>query len=299
MCVKPLIAWQCANKDVVFVSNLKRHDIIRELSLPCGQCIECRLNRSRKWAMRCMHEASIHEANSFVTLTYRDEHVPARGQLVYSDFQKFMRRLRKKLGPVSFYMCGEYGEQNWRPHFHACLFGKDFDDKKYMATNGNGDKLYTSDILNELWPYGFALVGDVTFQSAAYVARYCVQKRTGEEAKTWYARVDKDGVYQLVPEFNRMSLKPGIGKRFLELWKTDIYPHDYVIVNGVKCPPPRYYDKVLKREDGDKFEEIVMERERRARLRYEDEKPDRLAAREAVTQARASILQRGMQDYDV
>lgn len=296
MCVRPLLAWQCANRDVVFVSNLKRNDIVRELSLPCGQCIECRLNRSRKWAMRCMHEASVHEANCFVTLTYRDDCVPHRGQLVYADYQKFMRRVRKQLGPVSFYMCGEYGEKTWRPHFHACLFGLDFPDKLYYKSNANGDKLYSSDILNRLWPYGYAIVGDVTFQSAAYVARYCVQKVTGQAAESHYARVDAEGVYQLVPEFNRMSLKPGIGKRFLELWKTDIYPHDYVIVNGVKCPPPRYYDKILKREDGDVFEDIVMDRERRARLRYEDEKPDRLAAREAVMQARASLLVRGLEE---
>lgn len=296
MCTGPLKAYQAADGSVLF-HNSRRHDVVRELSLACGQCIECRLARSRRWAMRCMHEASLHRENSFITLTYRPENLPDRGQLVYSDFQKFMKRWRKAIGPVRFYMCGEYGEQNWRPHFHSCMFGKDLPDKKFLATTQSGDKLYTSDILDSLWPYGFASVGAVTFQSAAYVARYCVQKMTGPEAERHYARVDARGAYQLVPEFNHMSLKPGIGAPFLEKWKTDVYPNDYVIINGQKCAPPKYYDKILKRENPEMYNRIGAEREARAWDRREDETPDRLAARHAVTRARASMLIRGMDDY--
>ena len=94
MCVRPLLAWQCSDRSVVFVDNLRRNDVVRELQLPCRQCVECRLERSRLWAMRCMHEASLHRHNCFVTLTYSDEYLPDRGRLEYSDYQKFMKRFR-------------------------------------------------------------------------------------------------------------------------------------------------------------------------------------------------------------
>lgn len=306
MCVKPLLAWQCANSDVVFVSNLKRHDIVRELQLPCGQCIECRLERSRQWAMRCMHEAKMHKDNCFLTLTYKPECLPERGQLVYSDFQKFMKRFRKRFGKCKYYMCGEYGDENWRPHFHACVFGVDLPDKRPFKTTQSGEVLYRSDILDKLWPYGIASVGSVTFQSAAYVARYCVQKRTGKEADSYYARVDENGRYQLEPEFNHMSLKPAIGSAFLEKYWADVFPHDYVVVNGSPCKVPKYYVKLLERKcaelpDGDEkayvLERIQYLRYLRGLKRAEDNLPHRLEAREQVVQARSSMLIRRMDDY--
>ena len=109
-CFHPLDAWQCLNGDVVFTDNLARNDVIRRLSLPCGRCVGCRLERSRQWAVRCMHEASMHMFNSFVTLTYDDDHLPEYNSLNYKHFQDFMKRLRKSHNGVRFYMCGEYGE---------------------------------------------------------------------------------------------------------------------------------------------------------------------------------------------
>ena len=133
-CYKPLRAWQCANGDVVF-AELGRFDITRQLDLPCGQCVGCRLERSRQWAMRCLHEAKMHDRNCFVTLTYNNDNVPADRSLNYRDFQLFMKRLRFHFRgvPIRFYMCGEYGEDFGRPHFHACLFGLDFPDKTRIS----------------------------------------------------------------------------------------------------------------------------------------------------------------------
>lgn len=289
---------------VKFVSRNKA-GVEGTLELPCGQCIGCRLERSRQWAMRCLHEASLYDRNAFVTLTYDDFHLPPGGSLSYPDFQKFMKRLRRRIGSkVRFYAGGEYGEQGTiRPHFHACLFGYDFPDKIFFKRSSSGDKLYTSKLLESLWPFGISSVGDVTFQSAAYIARYCVAKRTGDAAKSWYACdefVDEDGVIRdsVTPEFNRMSLKPGIGSRWLEKYKTDVYPRDYVVVNGVKVKPPKYYDVLFEREDPGTFSEIVANRElqmdtliKRDHLEYW---PDRMNVKEQVHLARSNQLLRSL-----
>lgn len=292
-CFHPLQAYQCENGEVVFYEKA-RFNIVRSLSLPCGQCIGCRLERSRQWAMRCMHEASLYRENCFVTLTYNDEHFPYRGMLDYSAFQKFMKRLRKFTGTngVRFYMCGEYGPENWRPHFHACLFNHDFADKEYYSRSPAGEKIYRSAALEKLWPFGFSSVGAVTFESAAYVARYCVAKVTGHNASAHYRRVDADGEYQLPPEFNHMSLKPGIGSRWLEKYRTDVYPHDYVVVRGVEVKPPKYYDRLFASQFPDDFEDIQFRRELDGKSRFADNTDERLAVREIVQRARSSQLVR-------
>lgn len=68
----------------------------QEIQLPCGQCIGCRLEHSRQWAMRMMHEASLHEENCFLTLTYDEENIPPDHSLKVEHFQKFMKRLRRR-----------------------------------------------------------------------------------------------------------------------------------------------------------------------------------------------------------
>lgn len=249
--------------------------------------------------MRCVHEASLYKANSFITLTYNDANLPTRGSLNYAHFQQFMRRLRKEIAPrgVRFYMCGEYGPQLSRPHYHACLFGHDWDDKTYWNTTPAGAKLYRSGQLERLWGKGYTTTGDLTFESAAYTARYCMKKITGEEGKTHYKRWDDQGEYELEPEFNHMSLKPGIGKRFLEKWETDIYPNDYVIINGKETKPPKYYDRQLAKHHEQTMEEIKYKREMKGRKQYEDNTERRLKDKEIVTAARAKYLKRGMDEH--
>ena len=200
-------AVRMTDGSVKFVSKNKR-GVESTLELPCGQCRGCRLERSRQWAMRCLHESSLHDQNSFITLTYDDAHLPEGGTLVYSDFQKFLKRLRKRVGvPIRFYMGAEYGEKFKRPHYHACIFGFDFPDRIYFKKTSSGEKIYTSKILESLWPYGHSSVGNVTFESAAYIARYCVQKVTGDKATEHYRVVTEDGVVvDRVSEFNHMSL---------------------------------------------------------------------------------------------
>lgn len=293
-CYSPLRAWRTSGGEIVFAER-RQHNIVRELELPCGQCIGCRLERSRQWAMRCLHEASLHKRNSFVTLTYAEDKLPYRNNLDYTEFQRFMKRLRKHTGPnrVRFYMCGEYGEQTGRPHFHACLFGTDFDDKEYYAKSPSGEKLFTSPTLEKLWGNGFAPIGAITFESAAYVARYVVQKVTGHNARAHYTRVDNEGKYTLRPEFNKMSLKPGIGAGWLQKYTADVYPHDYVVIRGKEMKPPKYYDQQYEKQEPDKFEQIKWNREKKGLELRPDNTNERLAVKQEVQQARLNQLKRG------
>lgn len=204
-----------------------------------------------------------------------------------------MKRLRKAYPyTIRYFMGGEYGEQDWRPHFHACLFNHDWNDKTYWQTTETGNKLYRSEQLEQLWPYGHSTTGALTFQSAAYVARYCTKVVNGDLAEDHYKRYDNLGEYQLTPEYGKMSLKPGIGANWLELYKPDVYNFDHIIVNGQECTPPKYYDKLLKREDPELLAELKERREWTAYQRRDDNTPERLHAKQQVQQARYEQLKR-------
>ncbi|QKI28921.1 VP4 [Kummerowia striata gokushovirus] len=240
-----------------------------------------------------MHESQCHEVSSFLTLTY--EQCSPVESLRYRDFQLFMKRLRKAHGsPVRFFMCGEYGENFGRPHFHACLFGIAFTDRKYIGDAGSGMKLYRSATLERLWPHGFSSVGNVTFESAAYVARYALKKVTGQAAVEHYRCVDLDTgeVVDRVPEFCHMSLKPGIGALWYERFHKGVFPRDWVVINGKRCRVPRYYDKMLKRADGFMLDDVKYARELDAMKWAHDNTVERLRVKEQVLHATVSFLPR-------
>lgn len=298
-CYHPLKAFQCFDKTIVF-DETRKHDIVRSLDLPCGQCVGCRLERSRQWAIRCMHESQLHKQNSFITLTYDNTHLPSDGSLDYKDFQLFLKRFRKTLQSrgltIRYYMAGEYGEQHARPHYHACIFGYDFPDKKLWQRTAAGSMLYRSKELETLWPFGHSSIGDVTFESAAYVARYIMKKQTGKNAKSHYKRINPEtGEYlDLTPEFNKMSLKPGIGCDFYKKYTSDIYPQDYVILRGKKVKPPKYYDKQYKIDHPYEYDELLYMRENNAKLNSEDNTPERLYVKEQVTMAKLQKFKRNL-----
>jgi len=286
-CFHPLSAYKLGGQ-VHF--GAPTSSLCQPLKLPCGQCIGCRLERSRQWATRIMFETQLHEENSFITLTYANEHLPNPPTLDYRHFQLFMKRLRKVLGhKVRFYMCGEYGDKYFRPHFHACLFGVDFfTDRVLFDHSPSGHPLYRSPLLERCWPYGHSSIGELTFESAAYVARYVTKKITGDAAEEHYRFVDVDTgeVHDLKPEFCRMSLKPGIGGKWFDLYSTDVYRgHDYVVCNGRKLRPPRYFDRLLERINPERYEEVKLARAENA-LKYADNNtPERLAVREEIQYA--------------
>lgn len=245
-----------------------------------------------------MHEAEMHDENCFITLTFDQVNLEKRSNplsLDVSEYQRFMKRLRKRFGKnIRFFHCGEYGDQNKRPHYHAIIFGMDFKDKK-LWTNRDGNKLYTSEALQELWPYGFSTIGEVTFQSAAYVARYIMKKWKGEGAEDHYTRwcpLTGEGT-TVEPEYCTMSRMPGIGKTWLEKYKADVYPHDYVVINNHKVKPPRYYDSLLSEE------ELAQLKEKRAKdapdiIDEYNEAMDRLWVSEEIKIKRLELLIRNL-----
>lgn len=262
------------------------------LMLPCGRCSGCRLERSRQWAIRCMHEAQLHEQNSFITLTFEDEHLPKDYGVHVRDLQLFFKRLRKSLSyKIRFFASGEYGDVNLRPHYHAIIFNHDFYPKTYWGKNERGDKLYTSPSLSKLWPYGLATLGAVTFESAGYVARYSMKKIGGDQAVVHYARVHpvRKTISVVNQEFLVMSRRPGIGAPWLDRYLSDVFPSDFVVMRGRKSPVPRFYEKQLSEEEL----EMLKRRRKRQGLRFKDDRtPARLEARRIVRDARISVLKR-------
>lgn len=300
-CSAPITAFQLENGEIVFA---ERGRVLRSLFLPCGRCALCRLERSRQWAVRCVHESKMHEDNEFITLTYADPYLPKDRGLRYPDYQLFMKRLRKRLGPCRFFMCGEYGDDRddkgrvtgklGRPHYHSLLFGCRFPDKLYFKKSAD-ITFYTSRILTELWPLGSHLIGEVTFQSAAYVARYCLDQVNGAAA------IDRYGITDLATgeisvrssEFARMSLRPGIGGNWLKKFVHDVYPNGEVLVNGHHAKAPRYYDVLYKRSGADDGQ-MGLRRYERAQAASGDNTDARLLVKEQVAVARLSRLMRSL-----
>jgi hypothetical protein len=290
-CFHPLEAFQLDDGKVVFTERPRDGSGLRRaLWLPCGRCVGCRSVRSRAWAIRCVHEASLYDVSSFVTLTYDDAHVPL--SLDYSHFQLFMRYIRRAFGPVRFFMCGEYGDLNLRPHFHCILFGLSFKDGVVC-----GDSIKSSVSLSRCWKYGFASFGDCTFQSSGYVARYCLKRVTGAIADIWYRRLDRSTgeLIPVLPEFGRMSLKPGIGYDwFVKYWREVYKARDGVVLpGGSVIPPPKYYDKLLLALDDDfTADDVSYDRYVRSQRFVEDCTPQRLLVREKCAKARESFRRR-------
>lgn len=278
------------------------------IKVPCGKCIGCNLEYARQWAVRCYHEASLYERNCFITLTFDDAHLPANMSLDKRDFQLFMKRLRKEyVGfqpvvvdgvvtyPIRYFHCGEYGELLGRPHYHACLFNFDFSDKVLHTITGRGDRLYTSVALSRLWPFGFNLIGDVTFESAAYVARYVSKKVANKDSLERFTFVDSSTgeMIEREPEYTTMSRRPGIGKGWFDKYMSDIYPSDFLVVKGFKNKPPRFYDFQYEAISADALLATKLRRRQEAIKRADDSTPARLKVRETVKLARISILKRG------
>lgn len=265
-----------------------------ELTLPCGRCIGCRIGKADQWTSRVMHEAQLHEQNSFLTLTYDEEHVPENHGLRYSDFQLFMKRLRKKVGPVRFYMCGEYGDLNKRPHYHAAIFGHQFEDAVPFFKSQSGSIVYTSESLTKLWPLGHASIGELTRDSAAYIARYVIKKISGPPAETHYQRVDPDTgeIHQVEPEFTRMSLKPGIGARWIEQYHSDVYHLDSINTQGRLSKVPKYYDSQMEKINPDTLVTVRANRYKRAISQSEDNTEARLKTKQKLALAKNKLLKR-------
>ncbi|AXH76628.1 MAG: replication initiator protein [Microviridae sp.] len=265
------------------------------LRVPCGRCAGCRLEKSRQWAMRILHEKRLHKESCFVTLTYDDAHLPPFGTLVKRDLSLFMKRLRNECGSgVRFYGCGEYGDLNKRPHYHVILFNYSPSDKLFYKNAKRGEPLYNSASLSAIWGAGFVVIGDVTFDSAAYVARYVMKKRDGKLAHT-YDVVDGNGeIFRREPEFSLMSRRPGIGLGWFAKYGRETYAHDSVVINGKLVRPPRYYDGKYELENPQHSAKIKKMRKRKAHLQFRDNLVDRRRVKERVLELNLKQLKRNV-----
>lgn len=326
-CYSPLAGFEVgvsADTGKKLIKVLKRsrlNDWLRArqhvIPLPCGNCIGCRLERSRQWAMRCVHEASLYDDNVFVTLTFDDENLNENGTLVKEDFQKFFKRLRKwrdeyvyrpdlrkyvkrwkplsDLGivlPTRYFHCGEYGSKLKRPHHHACIFNLDFKDK-ILYKESNGCRLYRSEALESLWTYGYSLIGDVTFDSAAYVARYITKKINGAMAESHYKGK--------LPEYTTMSRRPGIGNGWFKKFGNDVYSKDEVAIkrNGkvYVMKPAKYYDKLFAVVDPEKYE-ILKERRVEKAKNDPDNNDVKLCVKHDIKKRQVSRFKRSYENED-
>lgn len=241
--------------------------------------------------------------NCFITLTYNDENLPEHASLKKRDFQLFLKRLRRQIGPFRFFSCGEYGSNFGRPHYHALIFGHYFEDvdrDKPLFKTKAGSEIFRSKILEKCWKLGFSSVGDLNFQSAAYIARYTIPKKSGAPAEAHYDNQDPDTgeIRHRKPEYNTMSLKPGIGQSWFDAYgMTDVFPGDSITYQNKKYPVPRFYDYQLSNEKSEHYNPellatIKTNRMENAKQHNENNTPARLRVRAKIQELKALRLSR-------
>ncbi len=318
-CYKPYTAYRSKNGKL----STGKHPIVfkktdgipkSDLQIACGQCYGCRLERSKIWAMRCMHEAKMHTHNQYLTLTYNDEELSkidemgSPGSLHSPHLTNFWKRLRKHKHKFRYYACGEYGDKSYRPHYHAIAFGLYLSDRiPYKQHNGN--QLYTSETLNKIWGHGYVVIGNVTFESCAYVARYVMKKRNGSdfEKEQLYGRFNPSTghIWEVESEFQTASRggkigdpnRGGIGSQFYRKYKNDMYQSgtdgQCIIRGGVASKPPIFYESKYESESKEQFDQVEKIKQRRREnyeARADDNTPARLKTKEAIAKRKAQIL---------
>lgn len=267
----------------------------------CGQCIGCRLDKVDQAATRCMHEAKMWPTNCFLSLTFDDEHLPEDYSVNIRTLQLFHKRLRKLLPQkIRTYGCGEYGDLNQRPHYHSLIFNADFHNDRKLYKHTESGPLYTSPTLSKAWPFGFSTIGSVTYASAAYVAGYATKKIGGDRAASHYVRTHPitGEIVQVEPEFAKGSTRPGIGYTWFVKYKSDVFPSDFVVVDGREKAVPAYYHRKLSEEENHElklqraYHPLKGEHNHRKRQAKLNSTPERLAVREAVKTDRISRSKR-------
>lgn len=270
--------------------------------IPCGKCIGCRLDYSRSWAIRSVHESMLHDKNCFVTLTFDDEHLPINKSLNKAYMSSWLKRFRKKFGEgIRFLMCGEYGEKFKRPHYHILFYNFDFPDRKFWTTR-HGQIYYRSPMLEEIWRdacagegNGYSVIGDVSFESSAYVSRYVTKKFKSpddEEVKKYYNGRE--------PEFLHMSRMPGLGYDFIVKNYKQILGNGYVVLpNGHKAPVPLYYSNIVKDYDPGVYEKFKLDRLKYMLENYKEVDDETQQRQEALEELQNLKLDTLVRSYEI
>lgn len=213
-----------------------KHQILpqtKDKMFPCGKCIACRMAKTREWSLRMMHELQYHEDNVFITLTYDEDHVPENMSLKKEHFVNFMKRLRRKTPKkIKYFACGEYGDETFRPHYHAIIFGLGLNkpDKNLIMKN---------------WPFcdwnQYSIrrnsFGLAEYKSIKYVAGYINKKLSGPLAEEEYTKYGVEPVFRL--------LSQGIGQKYCDEHSEILTEKQSIRHRGLDLSLPRYYVKRL------------------------------------------------------
>lgn len=275
-CYHPLVGTR-TESGTLKVRARRFDNELYDIQVGCGKCLGCLARVSRDNMIRIMHEKQTAGKSCFLTLTYDQVHLPPGGTLMLTHLQKFVKRLRKRMGKFRYFAIGEYGTERFRPHYHLIGFHQDFRrDRYFWRTSAKGYPLDRSPTLEGLWTFGSSEIGNVSLGSASYIARYVQQKRLTAEIAHSSGRM---------PEFTTASRRPGLGRDWIEKFYTDVWPRDEVIIDGKKFNPPRYYDKVLAIRDPELYEEIKVIREKRGKEMAADNTMARLRSKEVVAKS--------------
>jgi hypothetical protein len=331
-CISPLKGWCAPDGGIVFA---KKHSHTKiPMEVPCGQCWSCRLARSREWATRLVKEAMYwpEEKRSFITLTYAPEHLPHNQSVDVKEFQKFMKRLRKHFGhpKLKYFHCGEYGKecrtcgkskpvcerqqehefkpQLGRPHYHSILYGIQWNDLEEFKRTKAGELIYKSETLNKLWGKGFCSIGNLTFESCAYVARYVMKKVNGDMAKEHYKKeVDicpntgQINNIDLTPEYITMSRNPAIAKEYFSDYQDEIIATDSLLLNrkGQTYPvrPPRYFSKIIEKSNPNALAHIKTERLRKRQQQKDEFTEARADVKQTIKKLKMSEITRDFEEF--
>lgn len=299
--VLPLEAVVQADKIISTIRHVIGDNYADEVSaascqVPCGKCLECKINNSKQWAQRSVAESTMHSDNWFVTLTYDDEHIPESmltysrhtfefgswHPLVYEDFQLFKKRLLAYMSyhfgvkDIRFMMCGEYGPTNGRPHFHVIFYGLPLPDVvKHceVSLSGRNYVYLTSEIISNAWSKGFVTIGECNWETSAYVARYVLKKFNNLEEYDYQKLCYNNGWEPLPPEMREASRRPGLGRPYYDEHKGEIYPRDKVVLpNGQVLKPCSYFDNLFDLEDPELLELLKQDRRCNAQIRERNER---------------------------
>ena len=281
-----------------FVKTIYTPTFVKTIEIPCGKCIGCEMDKTKEWATRCVLESKLYPKQLcwFITLTYNDEYIPTTNVVDYlrgtltrrmtlhkKDLQDFLKRLRRaweykyNWQGIRYFGCGEYGSTTFRPHYHICIYNLPIPDKEPLSRNFEMSRIWVSKEIEKIWGMGNIVIGQLTYESAAYTARYTLKKQNGLN-KALYERL------KIEPEFTIMSTHPGIGAGYYQMKKNTIYETDEIFVQNrkgdiIRQKPPNYFDYLYNTEEPEILEEIKairlkLAQDQRARERKENTMPE-------------------------
>lgn len=246
------------------------------MDVPCGKCYQCKKRRVMGWAFRLEQQLKVSKSQCFVTLTYDTDFLPILPNLQHTlnpdDITNFFKRLRNyNQDKIKYYICGEYGTDTARPHYHILLYNAKIETIQKAWSDVNGR------------PLGHVHYGNVELPSVVYALKYIMKP----------GRIPEFNGDQRISEFQRMS--KGLGKNYVTAAIKKYHLSDLVenchltFRDGKKIAMPRYYKNLIypdyKRKAMNKLAEI-----KRSQIKLET---DETKIREHYERVNRNILNQG------